>query len=188
MNTVRLSFRTSQLYRTRRVVWCSTLWLVLSLTGFWWFCFVWCHFWPLFRLENGRVYSADWAIQRSDFLPCQSRIAKSLFPSKDLKRLLLSSLWVHFPWCFSLYFSNKLGRNSIVALLPTAYLRRSLALQGQGLKERATEDLYKALAIDPSNKRAKVNFSCWLLSVKAFFMLLHHRLTFKMTADSHPVV
>lgn len=36
-----------------------------------------------------------------------------------------------------------------------AYLRRSLAHQGQGLKERATEDLYKALSIDPSNKRAK---------------------------------
>ena len=145
-----------------------------------WFCFVWCHFWPPFTLENGRVYLTDWAIQRSDFLPCQSRIAKSLFPSEDfiLKRLLLSSLWVNFPWCFSLYFSNHLGRNSIVALLPTAYLRRSLAHQGQGLKERATEDLYKALSIDPSNKRAKVNFICWLLTVKAFFMLLHHRLTF----------
>ena len=37
-----------------------------------------------------------------------------------------------------------------------AYLRRSIAQRSQGLCEEATADLYKVLAIEPNNKRAKV--------------------------------
>ena len=37
-----------------------------------------------------------------------------------------------------------------------AYLRRSIAQRSQGLYEEATTDLYKVLAIEPNNKRAKV--------------------------------
>jgi len=39
-----------------------------------------------------------------------------------------------------------------------AYLRRSIAQRSQGLYEEATADLYKVLAIEPNNKRAKVIF------------------------------